>query len=297
MIKIIKPITLLLFVLLTNKIISQEVKIKEPIDSTKTYRVELVDESVFVGNIIQKDSIRITMKTLSIPKVEMLISEIKKLDELDDSNFVDGKYWFPNPHSTRYLFSPSAFNLKGGEGYYQNTYLFLNSFNVGLMDNFSVGGGFEIISTFSGEPIFFITPKVSFEVSEKFHAGGGILYVSVPEFDDDDARSSLGITYGIATYGSPDHNVTCGMGWGFVNGEFSEKPIITLSGMTRIAKKTALVTENWFIPSDDNYYGLFSYGIRFFGESMSVDLAFLNNSDIAEGIAIGIPYVSFAVNF
>ena len=66
--------------------------------------------------------------------------------------------------------------------------------------------------------------------------------------------------------------------------------------MVIISRRIALVTENWFIPLD-NYYGVFSYGIRFFGEKISVDLAFLNNSDIAEGLAIGIPYLDFVVKF
>ncbi len=47
--------------------------------------------------------------------------------------------------------------------------------------------------------------------------------------------------------------------------------------MTRIARKSALVTENWIIPFDEEYYGLYSYGIRFFGEKLSIDLVFINS--------------------
>lgn len=66
--------------------------------------------------------------------------------------------------------------------------------------------------------------------------------------------------------------------------------------MTRITQKTALVTENWLI-SNDNYYSVFSYGVRFFGDNLAVDLAFVNNSDIAEEFIIGFPWVSFVVKF
>lgn len=180
-------------------------------------------------------------------------------------------------------------------------YLFLNYFNFGITDHISIGGGLEFLSTFgtlasgSFDPIFFITPKVGFEVTEKFHAGGRILYANTPGFDSND-RSSIGILYGIGTYGTPDHNITGGLGWGFVNGESSAKPIITISGMTRISSRAALVTENWFVPVD-SYYGIISYGVRFFGEKMTVDLAFINNRDIAEILIIGIPYVDFVVKF
>jgi hypothetical protein len=58
----------------------------------------------------------------------------------------------------------------------------------------------------------------------------------------------------------------------------------------------SLVTENWFFPADV-YRGILTYGIRFFGESMSVDLALINNAELATVFPIGIPYVDFVVKF
>lgn len=265
-------------------------------DETKTYIIELQDGSQMVGSLLQSDSLYVVIKTFSIPRIEIPVGRIKSIDIVNAANIKEGKYWFPNPNSTRYLFSPSAIMLKKGEGYYQNTYLFLNSINYGITDNISIGGGIEILSTFGGgAPLFFITPKIGFQVSEKLHLGAGLLYVSVPDFYSD-GQSSAGIAYGIGTYGTMDHNVTLGLGWGFFEGEFRGQPSITISGMTRIGRKTALISENWFIPADP-YYGIFSYGIRFFGENLSVDLAFLNNGDIAQGLVIGMPYVDFVVKF
>lgn len=277
----------------------------KPIDSqiNKTYKVELTDGMVFIGKIIGKESDTIVLKTPIIQRIEITTNSIKSMTELDETQIKDGNYWFTNPHASRYLFGPSAFNLKKGEGYYQNTMLVLNSFNVGVTDNISIGGGFELISTFGSiatnnfEPLLFITPKVSFEVTEDFHAGAGLYYVNTPSFELVSRNGSgLAIAYGIGTYGSKDHNITGGLGWGFVQGQFEQKPIITVSGMTRITQKTALVTENWLI-SNDNYYSVFSYGVRFFGDNLAVDLAFVNNSDIAEEFIIGFPWVSFVVKF
>lgn len=90
--------------------------------------------------------------------------------------------------------------------------------------------------------------------------------------------------------------MTGGLSWGFINGQFSQIPVITISGMTRISRRTALITENWFIPNN-GLFGIYSYGIRFFGEKLSVDLAFLNNKDIARSLFIGIPIVNFVVKF
>ena len=264
-------------------------------DKTKNYIIELVDDTRFVANVIEWDSLSVFIKTSSILRIAIPYNKIKKIIELDSNNFKAGEYWFENPHSTRYLFAPSAYNLKKGEGYYQNAWLILNSFNIGITDYFSFGGGIELISTFGeGKPIFFLTPKVGFKIRDKLNVGGGIIFASIPDFDNN--RFNMGITYGIATYGSLDHNFTGGLGWGFFDREFESKPIIVFAGMARVGKKWALVTENWIAPID-GYRGIYSYGVRFFGEKIAIDLAFLNNADIVEAIVIGIPYIDFVIKF
>lgn len=172
------------------------------LDSTKTYIIKLIDGSEFIGNFLSKDSASIVIRTKSILKIEIPKEKIKSIDVVDASNFKKGVYWFPNPNATRYLFASSAFTLKKGEGYYQNTWLFLNSVNIGLTNNISIGGGIEFLSTFASlgsgnfQPIFFVTSKIGFKVTEKFHLGGGIMAVSIPDFGSG-SRNSAGLIYGI----------------------------------------------------------------------------------------------------
>lgn len=255
--------------------------------------VETTDGSVLQGIYLGQSEAGLRLMTESAGEVTIPMSKVKSFRILDERNYKDGEYWFENPNATRYLFSPSAFSLRKGEAYYQNTYVVLNSFNYGVTDRFTIGAGFEIISTFSGEPIFFITPKYTFPITEKIRAGAGILYLRSAAFDD---FGGLGIGYGIITYGNTDNNATLGLGFGYVDGSFPERPIITVSGMKRVSRKVGLVTENWLVP-DNGLYGIYSYGLRFMGEKITIDLAFLNNSDIAESIFIGIPYVDFVVKF
>lgn len=250
----------------------------------------------YVGTIIERNDKEIILLTEGKTKVHIPIETIQDIRSIPSSHFHDGEYWFPNPNETRYLYAPSAFNLKKGEGYYQNTYLFINSFNYGFTDNFSFGVGFEFLSTFGSfggdfNPIFFLTPKYSMQVSENLRVGIGVLYGNVS-----DLVGGFGVGYGLATYGNPEHNATLGLGFGFFDGDFSTDPVITISGMTRISRRISLVTENWFFPADV-YRGILTYGIRFFGESMSVDLALINNTDIATAFPIGIPYIDFVVKF
>lgn len=251
----------------------------------------------YVGSIVDRNQRELTILTDAGTKITVSLSNVQDIRVIPKSQIHDGEYWYPNPNDSRYLFAPSAFNLKQGEGYYQNTYLFINTFNYGITDNFSMGLGFEFISTFASlgasdfDPIYFLTPKYSTQVSENVRVGVGVLYGKVS-----DDIGGFGVGYGLVTYGNPEHNATLGLGFGFFDGEFSGEPVITLSGMTRLSRRISLVTENWFFPADV-YRGIISYGIRFFGETMSVDLALVNNDEFSEVFPIGIPYVDFVVKF
>jgi hypothetical protein len=70
-----------------------------------------------------------------------------------------------------------------------------------------------------------------------------------------------------------------------------------VGGSTRVSQRVALLTENYFIPSvSDN--PLVSYGVRFLGKDISVDLAFANAVGPNTTLLFpGIPYVAFAVKF
>lgn len=292
MIKLILPLTVLFTIMISSSVLGQNNFSSYEFAENINYKITLIDGSEFVGHFVEKDSNTLVISTSSLPKVEIPFAQIKSILAIDSSDMKNGVYWFPNPNATRYFFSPSAFNLKAGEGYYQNSYLFFNSINYGVTDFFSIGGGFEFISTLTGNPIYYLTPKVGFEVADNFSLGGGVLFLNVPD------EANAGITYGLGTYGNRNDNVSLGIGWGFFDGNFASQPAITLSGMTRVKRKFSLVTENWFIPFDsDSYYGLFSYGMRFFSEKIAVDLGFINNRDLSEELSLGVPYVDFVVKF
>ncbi|MGA1307711.1 MAG: hypothetical protein ACO30M_07450, partial [Candidatus Kapaibacteriota bacterium] len=200
----------------------------------------------YVGSIVDRNQRELTILTDAGTKITVSLSSVQDIRVIPKSQIHDGEYWYPNPNDSRYLFAPSAFNLKKGEGYYQNTYLFINTFNYGITDNFSMGLGFEFISTFASlgasdfDPIYFLTPKYSTQVSENVRVGVGVLYGKVS-----DDIGGFGVGYGLVTYGNPEHNATLGLGFGFFDGEFSGEPVITLSGMTRLSRRISLVTENW----------------------------------------------------
>ena len=270
-------------------------------DSSKIFRIKLYDGTVLTGNITGISDNSIVLETDAMGKITISALKVKEIEATESENFKNGEYWFPNPNATRYLFAPSAFNLKKGEGYYQNAYLIVNSANYGITDYFSIGGGFEFLTAFIEEtsPILFLTPKVGFKLNNKFSVGAGTIAGIYPYYtrDENIPNSKVGgILYGVATYGNLDRNLSVGMGAGYMDNEIYDKPILTVNGMVRISPKVALVTENWFIFHEE-IFGIITYGVRFFGEKIAVDLAFANNSDIFGFMFIGIPYVDFVVNF
>lgn len=262
-------------------------------DSTATIvYIETSSGGTITGTIIEQSDTTLTVRDKGFGTVVIERSNISLLERRDSSRYRHEEYWYENPASTRYLLGPSAFPIGNGEGYYQNTYLLLNTFYVGAGDYLTIGGGFEILTLSMGNPVFFITPKFSIPVSEGLAFGGGVAIAAIPS-----AEVLAGIGYGLVTVGNRDDNATLGLGYGWSDGEGMERPIITISGMVRASRSIALVSENWFIPDGNSTYTMLSYAIRFLAQSMAVDVGFLNNGEIAKSFFLGIPYVDLMVRF
>lgn len=262
-------------------------------NQARVYLVTLKDGSTMRGTIVSENPQEISLATENVGTVTIKKDQIKSMVLLDQSNLKSGKYWFPNPNYSRYFIGPGI-QLKKGDGYYQNVDVLFNTVSYGITNYFSLGGGVELLSTLHGQPIIILMPKLGFEVTKSLWLGGGILYVNLSALSGVDISGGLGIGYGSATFGNENNNVSLGIGWGYVGSRWSDKPVITLSGMARVSPRFGLVTENWFVPD----YSVFTYGIRFIGEKMSVDIGLVNSKDIAKTFAIGVPaFIGFVFKF
>ncbi|MEO6167126.1 MAG: hypothetical protein ABIO46_00075 [Chitinophagales bacterium] len=280
--------------------------------------ITLTDGSTLIGNIMEQYDSIIILETKNIGRVTLAAGNVKQIQTVAASNFKEDGYWFPNSNATRYLLSPSGFNLRKGEGYYQNTYLLFNAAYVGVSKNVSIGGGFEFFSLFAGHnPMLFLNTKAGFKVAEKVNLAAGILYVRIPQFSswgENPPADNDVMMYGLGTYGTPDNNITLGVGYGLNlnRGECMKKPVFSISGMTRVGRKVSLISENWLVPGEKQsvptspdfettatypLHLFVTYGVRFMGEKVSVDLACINSKEIAQAIFIGVPYVDFVVKF
>lgn len=272
-----------------------DAKSQELADSTSLWVIDTEDGNSFIGSIIDQDSTILILLTDVYGQVHIPLSQVKNKKELKQTDLIGGEHWFSNPHATRYFFGTNGYGLRKGEAYYQNTWILFNQINYGITNHISIGGGLVPLFLFAGAPTpVFITPKVTLPVvKDKVNLGAGVLYAYVlgEEF-------GFGITYGTISFGNRDNNLTLGGGWAFSDSQWANSPTLTLSGMTRVGRKTYLLTENYYIGiSEDSSLGIISLGGRSVQKKLAVDygLFFPVGADI--GAFIAIPWLGIAVPF
>jgi hypothetical protein len=255
------------------------------VDSTKIQVMTLGEGSSLVGRVVAVRADSVDFQT-SLGLVSIAIRDIRQIREGPSTSMHDGEYWFPNPNATRLFFAPTGRMLKQGDGYFADYELVFPGMAYGVTDNVSIGGGVSLFPTSVDEQVFYLTPKVGGSFGEQLHVAAGLLFVGTPE-------GTGGVGYGAGTFGTPDRSLTVGVGYGFAGGDIESKPVVMLGGELRVARRVALVTENYLLPIDENNI-VYSFGLRFMGEKLTTDLAIFNvsGSDI-----IGIPYVDFVFSF
>jgi len=229
---------------------------------------------------------------------EMTIAKakIREVKEVPVSSMKGGQYWFPNPNRTRLYLGPTGRMLKKGEGYFTDFYVFFPGVAFGVTDNITLGGGVSLIPGLDVDhQLFYFTPKVGFKPSENLDLAASLIMVRVPGGDlDVDKPKFVGVLFGTGTIGNDANSLTFGVGFGYADTELADKPAVNLGGELRIARRLSLVSENWVFPEVDN--PLISYGVRFFGENLAVDLALFNVLG-EDAIFPGVPFIDFVWNF
>ena len=260
----------------------------DSVQSMKKVVVKMKNGEEYKGIFIQKNENIIVLKT---DNGEMNLIATNVASIIEDK--YKGNFRFENNHDTRYFFGPSGIGIKRNKGYYQNLMLTSNFVNYGISDNISIGGGFEFISAFYQFPIWFVTPKISFEISENINAGVGVFFAGFSTF----GTSALG--YGVITLGESESNLSVGMGFGYMNDGLSKRPPIMISGMHRITNGVALLSENYLIPSSNGKFNLLGIeGIRILSPKSSFDLGvFVAPGFSDNGAILPIPFVGYARSF
>jgi hypothetical protein len=261
-------------------------------DSTRTaklHRIILKDGTEFIGTIQSEDSSQVDF--LSSSKITMKIprDQIKSLEPLS-ANAIGAKFRRSDPNYTRLFFSPTGRPLKDGQGYFSVYEVFFPFFAVGIGNAVTLAGGVSLIPG-SKYQVYYFAPKLTPIHLTNLDISAGVLYVNSTAAD----VSGLGVVYAVGTYGSSDGAMTACLGWNFAEGELSNKPVLLFGGELRISESMKLVTENFVPPTSD--FLIYSFGLRFFGESLAADLGFIGWSNSKTNGFPFIPWVGFVYNF
>jgi len=262
---------------------------------TLSYYIQTTDGNTYRGQILAQDSLEVLFNLEGFGEKSFLKSDIKKMESLDKEKVVNDEYWMDNPQSTRYFFSPNAYGLKKGEGYYQNVWVLVNSFAVGVTDYFSIGGGVVPLFLFAGSPTpVWITPKFSIPVArDKFNLGGGALMGTVLGMEE----TGFGILYGISTLGSKDKNVSLGLGYGYAGGSWAKAPMINLNTMIRFGPKGYFISENYFIQTEGTTALILSFGGRHIIQNAGLDYGLVIPIISDMGNFLALPWLGITIPF
>jgi len=174
----------------------------------KKYVYEFRDGTTIIGTYDRSENGNIYIKDLEGEEVYIPRVMVAQIHEVTDDNIKNGEYWFPNLHASRYFFSPSAFGLKKGEGYYGHSYWTLWQTQFGITDDFSIGGG----TTPMGFPTT-LNAKYSFNIKDDINAAMGWFWVGDLFGWTEDNETILNMPYAVVTKGSTENNITLGMGY------------------------------------------------------------------------------------
>ena len=247
------------------------------------YEIRLMDGSVLFGRVTAVEGETIFLVTLVGARVEVERSQIR-VARPAEGRVVEGEFWGEDPNSSRLFFTATGRTLKKGEAYVGTYIIVLPFFAVGLTDRITVAAGAPVL--FGALEPFYVAPKVQVFRTARAAISVGTLALF---FDDE----IVGINYAVGTFGTPDHALTLGLGFGFSGDQFSNQPVAMIGGETRTSRRIKLVTENYFLPGEDGL--LFSAGLRFIGDRFSTDLGIAGF--VGGTSACCIPLINFSYAF
>jgi len=237
-----KLLLLLIIALFSMSIFAQDVK--------NLYLFEFEDESEYVGELISDSPDNVTVKRMDGSVVNLPAYRIIKRTKIDESQWdaKSGEMIFPNLHDTRYFFSPSAFALEKGEGYYMHTYWLYWAGQVGITDHLSVGFG----STFWGLPAT-LSAKYTLPITDDLTSAVGWFWIGNPFVSSEDEnvgewakKTWVNMPFAVITKGDKEKNITLGVGYN-IKSKDSSPFVLNLGGTYRLSRNLAFVAEGWML--------------------------------------------------
>jgi hypothetical protein len=225
------------------------------------FAIRLADGSSVIARVEDVRGDTVVLRLSGGGQLAVALEQIRSY-RVASGQIVNGQYLAPDPNGTRLFFSSTARSLAAGEGFF-GVYLFVMPFaGVGVTDRISIAAGAPLLLG-EFQPIA-VAPSIQLLSLPRAQVSAGAIALFWSEGDD----QSFGLLYGVGTFGSRDHALTLGAGWGFAGADISSKPVLIAGAEMRIASRAKFLTENYVVIGDA---GLISAGFRLFGERLSAD--------------------------
>lgn len=261
----------------------------EIVASDTVQEVRLVDGSVLFGRVVEVTGERVVLITTAGARVEVDRARIRSLRPAEGG----GGGGVDDPNLTRLFFGPTGRSVGAGEGYVGLFELFFPFVSYGVTDWLTLSGGTPIVPGGMGE-VFYLAPKVRLPGTGRLDVAAGVLaFFASEELDE----GSVGILYGVGTWGSPDAALTLGAGLPFAltdtESDFADRPLVMLGGERRLGGRSKLITENYLVAGESTVLG--SAGLRLFGERFSGDVGI--GGALGEESFCCLPVLNFVYTF
>lgn len=262
-------------------------------DSANSVKLETIDGNIFVGNIINEDSVSISIRTEYLGEIRIPRNYIRSSTKLRSIKKIGKDFWLPNPQSSRYFWAPNGYGLEKGTSYYQNIWILYNQYSYGLTNNFSIGAGTLPLFLFGGAASpFWIVPKFSVPlIDDKLNMGTGAFLGTVIG----EQASVYGLIYATSTCGSRDKNLSMGLAYGFADRDWMNRPIINLSFLVRSGPRGYLISENYYISTREENVLLVSLGGRSIIRNIGIDYSLWIPCSSLMDTYIVIPFLGITV--
>jgi hypothetical protein len=262
--------------------------------------VTLVDGQVLRGTLVKHEAEWLHLSVAGAGEVVLARESVRSLERESSAEAgADGELWFQDRSRTRYLYAPSAFMLKQGEGYFSQTELLVSSVTYGLTDYLTLRAGSVVPALFlpEGEGVNFIGGlKVGGALSEQLHLAAGAEMLVLPGLET--GGGAIGLLFGSVTYGTPELHATLSVGRPVVVGEgdLDDLPLVIVpSGAWRMSRRLALVSENWVLPfqGEEKFSLVNALALRFLGEQWSADVGLIHDPEAP----VPVPWLDFTYHF
>ncbi len=257
----------------------------------------LKDNRTFSGKIIRQDDKIIVLLTHSGIEMKVPRSQIQSV-EYPNGQVSGNPFRRMDPNHTRLMMAPTGRQLRQGEGYFSDIYIFFPSVTYGVTNNISISAGISVIPFVDfASQIKYAAPRLGFQISDEAALTAGALFVS-------GIGGSSGLVFAGGSIGPPHKSLTFGIGFSYSKTkssalQFSKYPIVILGGNIQLGSHVSLVSETWlFLGKDFNLKEQpFGFAFRLFGDYVAIDLGFILFGSMLGNGGFPIPWLSATFNF